>query len=50
MVELDRKELYEQLEEMENELRLYPIEEGLEDDLIDYINGKELNENEKWIL
>ena len=31
---------------MENDLRLYPIEEGLEDDIIDYINGKELDENE----
>lgn len=50
MVELNRKELYQDLEEMENDLRLYPIEEGLEDDIIDYINGKELSENEKWDL
>ena len=50
MVELDREELYKELEEMENDLRLYPIEEGLEDDIIDYINGKELSKNEKWDL
>ena len=50
MVELDREELYNQLEEMENDLRLYPIEEGLEDDIIDYINGKELSDNENWDL
>ncbi|AMK15943.1 hypothetical protein [Methanobrevibacter olleyae] len=50
MVELDRDELYKELEEMENDLRLYPIEEGLEDDIIDFINEKELNENEKWDL
>ena len=48
MVELDREELYKELEEMENDLRLYPIEEGLEDDIIDYINEKELSKNEKW--
>ena len=47
MVELNREELYQELEEMENDLRLYPIEEGLEDEIIDYINGKELSENEK---
>ena len=28
MVELNREELYQDLEEMENDLRLYPIEEG----------------------
>ena len=39
MVELNREKLYQDLEEMENDLRLYPIEEGLEDDIIDYING-----------
>ena len=50
MVELNREELYQELEEMENDLRLYPIEEGLEDEIIDYINGKELSENEKWDL
>ena len=50
MVELDREELYKELEEMENDLRLYPIEEGLEDDIIDYINEKELSKNEKWDL
>lgn len=50
MVELDRDELYKELEEMENDLRLYPIEEGLEDDIIDFINEKELNDNEKWDL
>ena len=50
MVELNREELYQDLEEMENDLRLYPIEEGLEDEIIDYINGKELSENEKWDL
>ena len=44
MVELNREELYQDLEEMENDLRLYPIEEGLEDEIIDYINGKELSE------
>ena len=43
MVELNREELYQDLEEMENDLRLYPIEEGLEDEIIDYINGKELS-------
>ena len=50
MAKLDKEELYKQLEEMENDLRLYPIEEGLEDDIINYINGKELSETEKWDL
>ena len=44
---LSAEEFDEILKEMENDLRLYPIEEGLEDDIIDYINGKELNDNEK---
>lgn len=50
MVELNQKELLKELEEMENDLRLYPIEEGLEDDIIDYINGKELSEMEEFDL
>ena len=43
-------DLIQELKEMENELRLYPIEEGLEDDVIDYISGKELSDNEKFDL
>ena len=31
MVELNQKELLKELEEMENDLRLYPIEEDLEE-------------------
>ena len=50
MVELDKEELLKELEEMEDDLRLYPIEEGLEDDIIDYINGKELSDNEMFDL
>ena len=50
MVELDKDSLIQELKEMENELRLYPIEEGLEDDVIDYISGKELSDNEKFDL
>ena len=50
MVELNQKELLKELEEMENDLKLYPIEEGLEDDIIDYINGKELSEMEEFDL
>ena len=50
MVELNQKELLKELEEMENDLRLYPIEEDLEDDIIDYINGKELSEMEEFDL
>ena len=50
MIELNQKELLKELEEMENDLRLYPIEEGLEDDIIDYINGKELSEMEEFDL
>ena len=50
MIELNQKELLKELEEMENDLRLYPIEEDLEDDIIDYINGKELSEMEEFDL
>ena len=50
MVELDKDSLIQELKEMENELRLYPIEEGLENDVIDYISGKELSDNEKFDL
>lgn len=50
MVDLDKEELLKQLEEMEDDLRFYPIEEGLEDDIIDFINGKELSEQEEFDL
>ncbi len=50
MVELNQEELLKELEEMENELRLYPIEEGLENDIIDYINGKKLSKEETYNL
>ena len=50
MVELNQKELLKELEEMKNDLRLYPIEEDLEDDIIDYINGKELSGMEEFDL
>ena len=43
MVELNREELYQDLEEMENDLRLYPIEEGLEENrLEDFFYGAKL--------
>ncbi len=50
MTNLDKDNLINALNEMENDLRLYPIEDGLEDDIIDYIDGKELSEFEKLDL
>ena len=50
MVELDKDSLIQELKEMENELRLYPIEEGLEDEVIDNISGTELSDNQKFDL
>lgn len=50
MVNLDKNELIDSLNEMENELRLYPIEDNLEEDIIDYINGKSLSDFEKLDL
>ncbi|WP_413827641.1 hypothetical protein [Methanobrevibacter sp. UBA313] len=50
MVELNKDSILESFNEMEQELRLYPIEEGLEDDIISVIKGKELSSNEKFDL
>lgn len=50
MVELDKNSLISSLNEMENELRLYPIEDGLEEDIINFINGEELSDFDKLDL
>ena len=46
MVDLDKDSLMESLNEMESELRLYPIEDGLEDDVISFIKNRDLSESE----
>ena len=50
MVDLDKDDLIDALNEMENDLRLYPIEDGLEDDIIDFINGGVLSDFERLDL
>ena len=49
MVELNREELYQDLEEMENDLRLYPIEEGCRKPTYYFTDGFEFYVTEIYI-
>jgi hypothetical protein len=50
MNDLDKNNLLNTLSEMEHELDLYPIEDNLEEDVINYINGEKLSDNDFFDL